>query len=155
IRAWTVMLAGSAGSGDLLWICAAAALLIVPCRTAIRESRTDLVPAAPSLFCAWSLLAFYHDSSHMIMLLPVFVFLLSLDDPRTERFRWRFAAFLQVFLMYDVPNRLGNRLSDHPVLTVLALNFDRCLVIATFLYVAMLSERRSRDDVPVVDRSMG
>ena len=34
----------------------------------------------PSLFCLWSLLAFYHDTNNLIMMGPAFVFVWFLDE---------------------------------------------------------------------------
>jgi hypothetical protein len=107
-------------------------VMIVPCRVAVVESRTGGSSlAALSLFCLWSLLVFYHDSSHLTMMLPAFVFLLAADDRSSTRQRWSFLALLQVFLMYDVPNRLGTRHVNDPALTAFILNFDRLLAMAT------------------------
>jgi hypothetical protein len=151
VRAWALSLAGGSRWGDPIWLVMALLLLIVPCRIAqIDSRRNESSLAGPSLFCVWSMLVFYHDSSHLIMLLPAFVFLLAVDDAATAWQRWSFAAFLQVFLMYDVPNRLGTLQSDHIWLTGLALNFDRLLAIATFVYVAVVWKRLN-NVVPVAE----
>lgn len=142
VRAWALTLAGGSRWGDLIWLAAALLLLIVPCRVAALDSRKDRSPlAALSLFCVWSLLVFYHDSSHLIMLLPAFVFLLTVDDAATARQRWFVAAFLQVFLMYDVPNRLDALPLVDVWLPAFALHFDRLMATATFVYVAVLWKR--------------
>ena len=149
VRAWTLALAGGSRWGDVLWLTAAAVLVIVPCRVAVVESRTGGSSlAALSLFCLWSLLVFYHDSSHLTMMLPAFVFLLAAEDSPSLRQRWSFLVFLQIFLMYDVPNRLGARHLNNPALTAFTLNFDRLLVMATFVYVAIVWRRLNRG-VPV------
>jgi hypothetical protein len=146
VRAWALTLAGGSVWGDWLWLTAAALLLVVPCRVAVVESRTGRQSlAALSLFCVWSLLVFYHDSSHLILMLPAFVFLLAAEDTSIDRQRWSFLAFLQVFLMYDVPNRLGARQLDNPAWTAVVLNFDRVLALATFVYVAILWRRLNRE----------
>ena len=149
VRAWTLALAGGSRWGDGLWLVAAAVLSLVPCRVAMVDSRSGgSSGAALSLFCIWSLLVFYHDSSHLIMMLPAFVFLLAAEDTSNARQRWYFLGFLQVFLMYDVPNRLGTHSLNSAALTALALNFDRLLAIATFVYVARVWRRLPRR-VPV------
>jgi len=152
VRAWTLALAGGSRWGDVLWLAAAAVLLIVPCRVAVVESRRGgSWLAALSLLCIWSLLVFYHDSSHLTLMLPAFVFLLAADDGSSARQRWFFLAFLQVFLMYDVPNRLGPRHFDNAAFTAVALNFDRLLATATFGYVAIVWRRLNRV-VPVGEK---
>jgi hypothetical protein len=145
VRAWTLALAGGSRWGDVLWLAVAAVLVVVPCRVAVVESRTGGSSlAALSLFCVWSLLVFYHDSSHLTMMLPAFVFLLTVEDTSSVWQRWSFLAFLQMFLTYDVPNRLGAGQLNNPALTALALNFDRLLAMATFVYVAILWRRLNR-----------
>ena len=64
-----------------------------------------------SLLCLWSLLAFYHNTNNLIMMLPAFAFVWFLDDRPASPGRWVPVVLLQAALMFDVPTRLGPRMS--------------------------------------------
>jgi hypothetical protein len=116
-------------------------MLIVPCRLAVRDSHWSTTRsglAAPSVFCLWSLLTFYHNSNNLIMMLPAFVFLLLVDDPGTVRQRWFSVALLQIVLMFDVPTRLGAVAPALGGFRVAILDFDRLVVLLTFVYIVIL-----------------
>ena len=98
----------------------------------------------PSLFCLWSLLAFYHNTNNLIMMLPAFVFVWFLDDRTASPRHWLPIGLLQAALMFDVPTRLGPRMSHESWAKAAVDDFDRYLVLASFGYVAWRWHRLTR-----------
>ena len=144
VRAWAYAITADPRWADTLWALAAGLLLIVPSWLAVGDSHpssADRRMGILSVFCLWSLLIFYHNGNNLIMMLPAFVFLLLVDDPQTARQRWLFAAFLQAVLMFDVPTRLKAFAPARGWLRILVLDFDRFVVLATFVYIATLLHR--------------
>jgi hypothetical protein len=138
LRAWVYPLAGSSSRADAVWFAVAALLLIVPCGMAVVASRrsrlADPMPIV-AMFSLWSLLAFYHNGHNLILLLPVFAFLIGTDDDATRKERFGLAALLQLAMMADAPIRLaGLRWSQGWTLAA-AVNVDRIVVLAAFCYV--------------------
>ena len=141
VRAWAYAVTADPGWADTLWALAAGLMLIVPSRLAVRDSQRSAEGsgmAVPSLFCLWSLLTFYHNGNNLIMMLPAFVFLLLVNDPETLRQRWFSAALLQAVLMFDVPIRLKAFAPARGWLRILILDFDRFVVLVTFVYIVTL-----------------
>ena len=147
VRAWAYAITADPRWADTLWAVAAGLLLVVPSWLAVGDSHRSaegIGMAVPSLFCLWSLLTFYHNGNNLIMMLPAFVFLLLVDDRDTVRQRWLFAAFLQAVLMFDVPIRLKPFAPARGAFRILILDFDRFVVLITFVYIVMLLRRLSQ-----------
>jgi hypothetical protein len=139
LRGWTRILAADPRAADAWWIAVSALILAGAWWLARRDPRRPLEAgglAVPSLFCLWSLLAFYHNTNNLIMMLPAFVFVWFLDD-RTAARQWVPIGLLQAALMFDVPTRLGPRMSHEGWAKAAVEDFDRLLVLASFLYVAV------------------
>jgi Na+/H+ antiporter NhaA len=94
--------------------------------------------AAPALFCLWSLLTIYHIGNNLILLLPAFAFLLLVDDPATVWWRMGVASAIQIAMMLDIPVHLASRVPDHGPLFLLVRDFDRIVVLVTFVSVTLL-----------------
>jgi len=143
LRPWWIALAGHQAVGDILWSVGALVLLIVPCAIAMRDRNvSDLrSAAAPALFCLWSLLTIYHIGNNLILVLPAFVFLLLLDDPATVWWRTGVASAIQIAMMLDIPVHLASRVPEHGALFLIARDFDRVVVLVTFVSVALLWRR--------------
>lgn len=147
IRAWTHAISGRTGSADAWWIGASALLLIGTCWLARRDSRRALDAggmAAPALFCLWSLLAIYHNTNNLILMLPAFAFVWFLDDRRTSPRRWVPLLLLQAALIFDVPTRLIALTRYGRWITLVVDDFDRLVVAAAFVYVAVIWYRLTR-----------
>jgi hypothetical protein len=157
VRAWASAIASDAAHADRLWMLAAAILLLVPCWAAVSDAHRPVSGygmAGLSLFCLWSLLAFYHNSNNLIMMLPAFVFLLIVGAEadttgftlgRSARRGWWLAiASLQATMMFDVPTRLEALAPAGGWVRALILDFDRFVVLAVFASVAVLRLRHSR-----------
>ena len=140
LRGWTRILTADSRAADAWWIAGSAFLLAGLVRLARRDPRRPLAAgglAITSLFCLWSLLAFYHNTNNLIMMLPAFMFVWSIDDRSVSPRRWVPIVLLQAALMFDVPTRLGPRLSQEHWARVAVENFDRVLVVATLIDVAL------------------
>ncbi len=70
------------------------------------------------------------------MMLPAFVFVW-FDDRSGSPRRWAPIVLLQAALMFDVPTRLGPRMPPVHWATLAVEHFDRLLVVATLVYVAL------------------
>jgi hypothetical protein len=143
LRPWWMALAGHQALGETLWGCGALLLLIVPCAIAMRDRQlsAERAAAAPALFCLWSLLTIYHIGNNLILLLPAFAFLLLVDDPASFRWRVGVASAIQIAMMLDVPVHLAPRVPDRGALFLLVRDFDRVVVLVTFVAVALLWRR--------------
>jgi hypothetical protein len=150
LRPWWIALAGDHMLGDIFWGVGALLLLLVPCGIAMRErNASDLrAAAAPALFCLWSLLTIYHIGNNLILLLPAFAFLLLLDDPATVWWRLGVASAIQIAMMLDIPVHLASRAPDHGPLFLLVRDFDRVVVLVTFVSVAFLWRRQYQSPRP-------
>ena len=140
LRGWTRILTADSRAADAWWIAGSAFLLAGLVWLARRDVRRPLAAGAlaiTSLFCLWSLFAFYHNTNNLIMMLPAFVFLWLVDDRSASSGRWVPIVLLQAALMFDVPTRLGPRLSQEHWARVAVENFDRVLVVATLIDVAL------------------
>jgi hypothetical protein len=140
LRAWIYPLAGSSSRAETIWYAVAILLLIVPCGMAVIASRRSSADPMPVLavFSLWSLLTFYHNGHNLILLLPVFMFLIGTDDDKTRRQRFTLAALLQAAMMADAPIRLaGLRWAQGWTLAGTG-NVDRFVVLAAFCYVPFL-----------------
>jgi hypothetical protein len=146
LRPWWIALAGRPALGEILWGCGALLLLIVPCGIAMRDRHVsdERAAAAPALFCLWSLLTIYHIGNNLILLLPAFAFLLLVDDPATLRWRVGVASTIQIVMMLDIPVHLASRVPDPGALFLLVRDFDRMVVLVTFVAVALLWRRLER-----------
>jgi len=155
LRGWTRILTADPRAADAWWIAVSALLLAGAWWLARRDPRRPLEAgglAVTSLFCSWSLLAFYHNTNNLIMMLPTFVFVWFLDDRSARSVSekcehapsWVPIVLLQAALMFDVPTRLGPRMSDEHWAKVAVDNVDRLLVLASFAYVALCWHRLTR-----------
>ena len=140
LRAWTRILTADPRAADAWWIAVSALLLAGVWWLAQRDLRRPLEAgglATVSLLCLWSLLAFYHNTNNLIMMVPAFVFLWFLDDRPALPRRWVPIVLLQAGLTFDVPTRLGPRMLHENWVKVAVDDFDRLLVLASFAYVAL------------------
>lgn len=147
LRGWTRILAADPRAADRWWIAVSALILAGAWWLARRDPRRPLEAgglAVPSLFCLWSLLAFYHNTNNLIMMLPTFVFIWFLDDRMASPRRWVPIVLLQAALLFDVPTRLGPRMSQETWAKAAVDDFDRFLVLASFGYVALRWYRLTR-----------
>lgn len=139
IRAWTTVGTGDPRVADALWIGTSGLLLIGVWWLARRDPGRALEAgglAVPGLFGLWSLLAFYHNSNNLIMMLPAFVFLWSRESRGTSPWRWWPIVCLQAALTFDVPTRVIAYVPEGGWAHVAVRDFDRVLVLATFVCVA-------------------
>jgi hypothetical protein len=152
LRGWSRIVTADPRAADALWIAVSTLLLAGAWWLARRDPRRPLAAgglAVLSLFCLWSLLAFYHNTNNLIMMVPAFVFLWFLDDRSALPRRWVPIVLLQAALMFDVPTRLGPRMPHDHWARAAVEDFDRVLVLASFAYVAIrwhrLTSRRVGD----------
>ena len=147
LRGWTRILSADPRAADRWWIAVSALILAGAWWLSRRDPRRPLEAgglAVPSLFCLWSLLAFYHNTNNLIMMLPAFVFVWFLDDRSASPRHWVPIVLLQAALMFDVPTRLGPRMSQESWAKAAVDDFDRYLVLASFGYVALRWYRLTR-----------
>ena len=147
LRGWTRILTADPRAADAWWIGGSALLLAGVWWLARRDPPRPLEAgrlAAPGLLCLWSLLAFYHNTNNLIMMLPAFVFAWFLDDRSSSPRSWIPIVLLQAALTFDVPTRLGPRMSDENWAKAAVDNFYRLLVLASFAYVALRWYRLTR-----------
>jgi hypothetical protein len=140
LRPWVLAAIGDQTTGDAVWISVALIVLIVVCLAAVRDRTNTL--AIPGLLCLWSLLTIYHNLNNLILMLPAFVFLLTVEDPDTRAVRWWTIGIVQAALMLDIPLRL-RALADGP-LERIVLDADRVVVLGTFVVVAWCWRRLQR-----------
>jgi len=141
IRGLIATVAANPAAVDALWVVAALGLLAVAVWLALRDPLRSLHDgglAIPALFCLWSLAAIYHNVNNLILVLPAFVFLWFADRGARPRRRWFQIACLQAVLMVDIPTRLSGLVPPGTLAAFLADHFDRLLVIACFVDVAVL-----------------
>jgi hypothetical protein len=144
LQPWWRALAGDSTLGIVVWAVAAGLLLVVPCRMAMRPSATPEVrgSAVLALCCLWSLLTIYHIGNNLaVLMLPSFVFLWTLDDPATVRWRMSVVAAIQVALMLDVPVHVAPLVPDHGLAFMVVRDFDRLIVLLAFVAITVLSLR--------------
>ena len=147
LRGWTRILTADSRAADAWWIAGSAFLLAGLVWLARRDVRRPLAAGAlaiTSLFCLWSLFAFYHNTNNLIMMLPAFVFLWLVDDRSASSGRWVPIVLLQAALMFDVPTRLGPHVAQEHWAKLAVEDFDRVLVVATLVYVALRWYRLTR-----------
>jgi hypothetical protein len=146
VRPWWLALAGDQALGDILWSLGSVLLLIVPCRIAMRGRNVADVRAGagPALLCLWSLLTIYHIGNNLILLLPAFAFLLLVDDPATAWWRRGVASAIQMAMMFDIPVHLASWVPDRGPLFLVVRDFDRVVVLVTFVSVTFLWRRMER-----------
>jgi len=145
LRPWWIALAGQESLGDILWGIGAGLLLIVPCGIAMRGSDvSDVRAAAPALFCLWSLLTIYHIGNNLILMFPAFAFLLLVDDAATLWWRVSLASAIQLAMMLDVPVHLASSVRDRGPVFLVVRDFDRLVVLVTFISVTILWRRLER-----------
>jgi hypothetical protein len=132
LRPWVLAAIGDQTTSDVVWIACGLATLIVLCAAAVRD-RTDTL-AVPGLLCLWSLLMIYHNLNNLILILPAFIFLLTVDDPDTRAWRWATIGALQAALMLDIPVRFRSLAGGPPGRVV--IDADRLVVLGTFGVVA-------------------
>lgn len=111
------------------WLAVAGALLIPTLAIAVRWRHASgvsrlIAPAAVSL---WSLLALYHNSNNLILMLPAVVLFVMTGHRRA-------ALAMQLLLMIDVPYRLAP-LAGPRLIHALLASTNRLLVLATFAYL--------------------
>jgi len=126
---------------DALWIAAALGLLAVAVWLALRDPTRPLHDgglAVPALFCLWSLAAIYHNVNNLLLMLPAFVFLWFADAHARPPHRWFQIVCLQTVLMLDIPTRLSGTAAAGTLAAFLVEHFDRLLVLACFVDVAVL-----------------
>ena len=132
---------------DALWIGAALSLLAVAIWLAFRDPARPLHDgglAIPALFCLWSLAAIYHNINNLLLMLPAFAFLWFADTGARMPHRWFQVACLQAVLMLDIPTRLAGTVPAGTLAAFLVEHFDRLLVLACFVDVAVLWGRSPR-----------
>jgi len=130
----------SPGAVDALWIVAALGLLAVAVWLALRDPMRSLDEgglAIPALFCLWSLAAIYHNVNNLILIVPAFVFLWFADSGARPRRRWFQIACLEAVLVLDIPTRLAGLVPPGTLAAFLVEHFDRLLVLACFIDVAV------------------
>src|SRR6266511_3189626 len=131
IRAWTAAVS-STEHADLWWIVAAALLFcgtLAMVRHAVRARGDAAALEVAGLFSLWSLLAFYHNSNNLILMLPTLVFLWFRD---ASALRWTRVAPLVVFHAALIAETWGRRAIPE---------LDRVLVVAAFVIAACYSLR--------------
>ncbi len=131
IRAWTAAVS-STEHADLWWIVAAALLFcgtLAMARHAVRARGDAAALEVAGLFSLWSLLAFYHNSNNLILMLPTLVFLWFRD---ASALRWTRVAPLVVFHAALIAETWGRRAIP---------GLDRVLVVAAFVIAACYSLR--------------
>jgi len=140
VRRWIFGAVDDADWANTTWIAIALILLLIPCAMAVieRRRRSRVSAAVPAAFCLWSLLSFYHIGNNMILLLPAFVFLWFADDPETMMSRRALAVLLQLELMIEIPVRLRDFAPPSGWSRVVIVDFDRFLVVLTFVCVIAL-----------------
>ena len=144
VRGLIATVTASPATVDGLWIVAALGLLAAAVWLASRDPIRSLYDgglAIPALFCLWSLAAIYHNVNNLILMLPVFVFLWFADSGTQPRRRWVQIACLQAVLMLDIPTRLTGIVPAGTLAAFLIDHFDRLLVLACFVDVAILWSR--------------
>jgi hypothetical protein len=140
LRGLTTILAADSRVADAWWIAGSAFVLAGIVWLARRDPQRPLAAgglAITSLFCLWSLFAFYHNTNNLIMMLPAFVFVWLVDDRPGSPQRWVPILLLQAALMFDVPTRLGPRIPPDHWAAPAVEHCDRALVVATLVYVAL------------------
>jgi hypothetical protein len=140
IRGWTRFLRVGAATADIAWIAAAALLLVGVWWLARRDPARPLDAggmAVPALFSLWSLLAVHHHGNNLILMWPAFIFVwYAATEPVLQRRFLLPIAFMQAALMFDVPIRLGPRMSGQGWASAVVGDFDRALVVLTLIGVA-------------------
>jgi len=132
---------------DALWIVAALGLLAVAVWLALRDPTRPLHDgglAVPALFCLWSLAAIYHNINNLLLMLPTFAFLWFAETGARRPHRWFQIACLQVVLMLYIPTRLSGAVPSATLAGFLVDHFDRLLVLACVVDVAVLWARIAR-----------
>jgi len=149
IRGFVSAAVSNPAAVDALWIGTALALLVLAVWLAWRDPRRPLQDrgiAVPALFALWSLSAIYHNVNNLILMLPAFVFLWFVDAGGRGTRRWVQIACLQAVLTLDVPTRLAGLVPRGTLAAFLVEHFDRLLVLACYVDVAVAwwraSERR-------------
>ena len=140
IRGLIATATASPGAVDALWIVAALGLLAVAVWFALRDPMRSLEEgglAIPALFCLWSLAAIYHNVNNLILIVPAFVFLWFADSGARPRRRWFQIACLEAVLVLDIPTRLAGLVPPGTLAAFLVEHFDRLLVLACFIDVAV------------------
>jgi hypothetical protein len=150
LRPWVVALIGDRPAADAVWI-GTSLMALIPLCLAARRDRTETL-AIPSLLCLWSLLTIYHHLNNLILMLPAFIFLLTIDDPGTRTRRAWAVGIVQMALMLDIPVRLRG-VADGSLGMVVA-NVDRVVVLATLLVVLWQWRRLQRDARPAGSRGL-
>ena len=126
---------------DALWIVAAIGLLAIAMWLALRDPMRPLHEgglAVPALLCLWSLAAIYHNINNLLLMLPAFAFLWFADTGGRRPHRWLQIACLQAVLMLDIPTRLSGIVPAGTLAAFLVEHFDRLLVLACFVDIAVL-----------------
>lgn len=130
---WVVAAIGDPSAAEAVWVSVCAIVLMALCVAAVRDRTKTL--AIPALLCLWSLIAMYHHLNNLaVMILPAFIFLLTLGEPTTHRQRLWAAGIIQAALMLDIPVRLRGLAEG--VLGKVIADVDRALVLGTFMMVA-------------------
>jgi hypothetical protein len=135
---------------DATWIGASACLLAVALWLAWRDRQRPLQNgglAIAALFCLWSLAAIYHNTNNLIVMLPAFMFLWFDGGTGVRPRRWLQIVCLQAALMLDVPTRLGGIVPRGTFAAFLVDHFDRLLVLACFVDVAVAWSQIAKRDV--------
>jgi hypothetical protein len=135
-------------AADAVWIAASACLLAIAVLLVWRDRRRPLRDggiAVLAMFCLWSLAAIYHNTNNLILMLPAFAFLWFARSGDRPARRWPQIVCLQAALMFDVPTRLTGLVPRGTVAAFLVEHFDRLLVLACFVDVAVAWARMTRD----------
>ncbi|MBW8867839.1 MAG: DUF2029 domain-containing protein [Acidobacteria bacterium] len=151
IRGLIATVTASPATVDALWVAAALGLLGAAALLAMRDPMRPLHAgglAIPALFCLWSLAAIYHNVNNLILMLPAFVFLWFADTGARPAHRWFQIACLQAVLMLDIPTRLTGVVPPRTLAAFLVDHFDRLLVLACFVDVAVLWVTVARRSAP-------
>jgi len=140
IRESIAMAIADPGIADAVWIGASACVIVAAVWLVWRDRQRPLNDggsAIPGLFCLCSLAAIYHNINNLILMLPAFLFLWFAADERGWPGRWLQIACLQLVLVVDIPTRFATLVPRPSLAAHLADHFDRLLVLACFVDVAM------------------
>ena len=147
LRPWVLATINDVATADAVWLAVGAIALAALCVAAVRDRTKTL--AIPGLLCLCSLLSVYHNLNNLILVLPAFLFLLTVDDPDTRAQRAWMVGIIQAALMLDIPVRLRGLAGG--LAGGLILDADRAVVLGTFVFVAWQwwrLQRAAADSMP-------
>src|SRR5262249_51449244 len=146
IRGFMTAAIGDPQTVDAVWIALSALVLAAAIWLAWRDRRRPLDAggfAVPALFCLCSLAIVYHNVNNLILMLPAFLFLW-FRDGRESTPRWFQIACLEAVLVGELATRLVGFVPPRTLAAFLTGHFDRVLVLACFVDVAVAWNRSTR-----------